>query len=192
MGQASDESVAQQRDRLIEIIRERSYGTGVQITLASGRVSDFYFNLKPTMMHPEGASLIGALVCAALVKDEIDMVGGLEMGAVPLAAAVAQASSGTPRPLAGFFIRKAVKEHGTQSRVEGLMKGESVAGKRVVVLEDVTTTGGSALKAVDVLVSEGAEIHSVITIVDREEGATQTFTDAGLVFRPILTRSDFL
>lgn len=178
--------------RLTQIIAERSYGTGVTITLASGRTSDFYFDLKPTMLHPEGAALIGRLVAAAAAEAGADYVGGLEMGAVPVATAAAAASHGLGRPIPAFFIRKQVKEHGTQSQVEGLAKGETINGKTVVVVEDVTTTGGSALKAVEVLRAEGAEIASVITIVDRQEGAAQTFAEAGLTFAPILTRQDFL
>jgi orotate phosphoribosyltransferase len=189
---APSEDAAGKRARLIEIIRARSYGTGVQIKLASGRVSDFYFNMKPTMLHPEGASLIGDLVVDAISDAPVDMIGGLEMGAVPVATAVSLASfrAGTPKP--AFFIRKQAKEHGTQSLVEGLPKGESIAGKTVIVLEDVTTTGGSALKAIDALAAEGATIHSVITLVDRMEGAADAFAAAGYTFTPLLTRADFL
>lgn len=180
------------RARLIEIIRTRSYGTGVTITLASGRTSDFYFDMKPTMLHPEGAYLIGTLVNEALVGVDVDMVGGLEMGAVPIATAVAAVSHARGRPIPAFFVRKQAKGHGTQSVVEGLVKGETVAGKRVVILEDVTTTGGSALKAIEAVRQEGALVHSVITVVDRQEGAGRTFADAGIAFQPLLTRADFL
>lgn len=127
------------RDRLIEVIRLRSYGTGVEIKLASGRTSNFYFNLKPTMLDPEGAYLIGALICEAIAPEEADMIGGLEMGAVPIAAAVAAVSFAKGRSLPAFFVRKQVKEHGTQSLIEGLVKGETIKGKRVVIVEDVTT-----------------------------------------------------
>ena len=184
--------LADAKARLIQIIAERSYGTGVTITLASGRTSDFYFNLTPTMLHPEGAALIGRLVAARAAEAGADCVGGLEMGAVPVATAAAAASHDLGRAIPAFFIRKQIKEHGTQSRVEGLAKGESISGKRVVVVEDVTTTGGSALKSVDVLKAEGAEVLSVMTIVDRQEGASDTFAKAGLTFIPILTRQDFL
>lgn len=184
--------VATKRARLIEIIRERSYGTGVTIKLASGRTSDFYFNMKPTMLHPEGASLIGDLVVDAIGDAAVDMIGGLEMGAVPVATATALASHRAGSPRSAFFIRKQAKEHGTQSLVEGLPKGETIAGKSVIVLEDVTTTGGSALKAIEALKAEDAVIHTVITIVDREEGAADAFANAGYTFRPLLTRADFL
>ncbi len=184
--------IEEKRAQLISIIRERSYGTGVQITLASGRVSDFYFNLKPTMLHPQGARLIGDLIVDHLADRPIDYVGGLEMGAVPVATAVAAASAETKRPLPAFFIRKQAKDHGTQGLVEGLVKGTSVEGARVVVLEDVTTTGGSAMKAIAILKSEGAIVDCVVTIVDRQEGAAKAFADARIPFEPVLSRTDFL
>lgn len=179
-------------ERLVEIIRRRSYGTGVVIKLASGRTSDFYFDMKPTMLHPEGAALIGSLVVEALKGEQVDLVGGLEMGAVPIATAVAAISHVKGWPLGAFFVRKQAKEHGTQSLIEGFPKGETIAGRRVVVLEDVTTTGGSALKAIEALKTEGATVVSVITVVDREEGAAAAFAAAGVPFKPLLTRQDFL
>lgn len=135
------------RARLIAIVKARSVTTGTVFKLASGRTSDFYCNLKPTMMDPEGAHLIGKLLAEALDGDGADMVGGLEMGAVPLATATAAASHARGKPLPAFFVRKQAKEHGTQSLVEGLPRGESLKGRRIVILEDVTTTGGSSLKA---------------------------------------------
>ncbi|MEO1265179.1 MAG: orotate phosphoribosyltransferase [Pseudomonadota bacterium] len=186
------ETEADMRARLIALIAERSYGTGVQIKLASGRTSDFYFNLKPTMLHPEGAALIGKLMAPRVKAAGANYVGGLEMGAVPVATAIAAASHHLGQPLPAFFIRKQAKEHGTQADVEGLVKGETIAGRSVVVVEDVTTTGGSALKAVDVLKAAGADIKAVMTIVDREEGAAETFANAGLTFTPLLTRKDFV
>ena len=187
----SMDTTAADRARLIEIIRRRSYGTGVEIRLASGRMSDFYFNLKPTMLDPEGAYLIGALVSAAIAPNEADMIGGLEMGAVPLAAAVAAVSFAKGRPLPAFFVRKQAKEHGTQSVIEGLVKGETIAGRRVIIVEDVTTTGGSSLKAVEAVRAEGASVVRVITLVDRLEGAADTFAAAGIAFSPLLTVQDF-
>ena len=136
------------RARLAEIIRTRSFGRG-KIKLASGRESDFYFNLKPTMLDAEGAALLAELTLDALRGERIDYVGGLEMGAVPIAGAIAQLSFLQGKPIQAFFVRKKPKEHGAKLAVEGLAPGESLQGKRVVVVEDVTTTGGSAIKAVD-------------------------------------------
>ena len=179
------------KTRLIAIIKERSFEKGSERKLASGRTSSFYFNMKPTMLHAEGAHLIGVLVLDAVKGDKVDLVGGLEMGAVPIAAAVAATSQATGRPVSAFFVRKQAKDHGTQSLIEGLAKGESLRGRRVAVLEDVTTTGNSALKAVEALKADGAVIVRVLTLVDRKEGAMETFAKAGLVFSPILTTDDF-
>jgi orotate phosphoribosyltransferase len=179
------------RARLAEIIRKRSFGRG-EITLASGRTSSFYFNLKPTMLDPEGAALLAELAFEALKDDGLDYVGGLEMGAVPLAGAIAQLSWIKGHPIAAFFVRKKPKEHGARLAVEGLAKGESLKGKRVVIVEDVTTTGESALKAVEAVRDAGGEVALVLTMVDREEGATETFTQAGLPFRSLYKASEFL
>jgi orotate phosphoribosyltransferase len=187
----SIEKTSADRARLIEIIRRRSYGTGVEIRLASGRMSNFYFNLKPTMLDPEGAFLIGSLISAAIAPGEADMIGGLEMGAVPIVAAVAAVSFAKGRPLPAFFVRKQVKEHGTQSLIEGLVKGETIKDKRVIIVEDVTTTGGSSLQAVEVVKAEGARVVRVITVVDRLEGADEAFAKAGVTFTPLLTVQDF-
>ncbi|ABE38193.1 orotate phosphoribosyltransferase [Rhodopseudomonas pseudopalustris] len=179
------------RARLADIIRNRSFGRG-EITLASGRKSDFYFNLKPTMLDPEGAALLAELTYEALRDEQVDFIGGLEMGAVPLAGAIAQLSWLKNHPIAAFFVRKKPKEHGAKLAIEGLAKGESLAGKRCVIVEDVTTTGGSAIKAVEAVRESGAEIVLVLTMVDREEGATEAFAEAGLPFRSLYKASEFL
>ena len=179
------------RARLAEIIRKRSFGRG-EITLASGRKSDFYFNLKPTMLDPEGASLLADLTYEALKDDDLDYVGGLEMGAVPLAGAIAQLSWIKGHPIAAFFVRKKPKEHGARLAVEGLAKGETLEGKRVVIVEDVTTTGGSALKAAEAVRDAGGIIALVFTMVDRDEGAAETFAEAGIAFRSLYKAGEFL
>mgnify|MGYP001812924297 FL=1 len=188
MGQELD---GQDRARLINIVKARSFQQGNEMKLASGRTSTFYFNMKPTMMHAEGAYLIGRLVSQRLAGDGVDLVGGLEMGAVPLAAAVAATSGAGVAPLNAFFVRKQAKEHGTQALIEGLAPGETLSGKRVVILEDVTTTGGSALKALEAVREAGAEVVLVLTLVDRREGATAAFEEAGVAFDAILTIEDF-
>ena len=184
-------SPAAAKARLIEIVRRRSYGSGVEIRLASGRTSNFYFNMKPTMLDPEGSYLLALLMLDAVKDWDCEMAGGLEMGAVPLAAAMAAVSFAEGSPVPAFFVRKQAKEHGTQSLVEGLPKGQSVAGKRVVILEDVTTTGGSALMAIERVKADGAIVAGVITAVDRLEGASEAFAREGVVFRAILTAADF-
>ena len=177
--------------RLIDIIKARSFQSGKEIKLASGRTSTYYFNMKPTMLDAEGAHAIATLILEAIAGMKADLVGGLEMGAVPIASAVAAVSRAEGRPVNAFFVRKQAKDHGTKSLVEGLPAGDSMQGKRVVIVEDVTTTGGSAIKAAEVLRAEGAEIVGVVTIVDREEGADAAFAAAGLTLTPLLTLTDF-
>lgn len=176
------------RNRLIELIRARSFGRR-KVVLASGRESDFYFDMKPTMFHPEGAALLARMVLARLAGLGVDYVGGLEMGAVPLIASVAALSHDQGKPLPGFFVRKAVKDHGTRKRIEG---AETISGKRVAILEDVTTTGGSAIQAVEAAREAGAEVALVLTIVDRLEGAAESFAKADVPFASLFTADDFL
>ncbi len=179
------------RERLIAIIKARSFQSGKEVKLASGRTSTYYFNMKPTMLDAEGAHLIATLILEAIKGMRADLIGGLEMGAVPIASAVAAVSHGSGKPINAFFVRKQVKEHGTKSLIEGLPNGDSLKGKRVVVVEDVTTTGGSALKAADAVRAEGAEVVGVVTVIDRQEGAGEAFAAAGLTLTPILTLADF-
>jgi orotate phosphoribosyltransferase len=184
-------SISASRARLFRIIANRSFGRG-EVTLASGRKSDFYFNLKPTMLNPEGAALLAELTFDALKDGNYDYVGGLEMGAVPIAGAIAQLSWINGHPIAAFFVRKKPKEYGAKAQVEGLTKEESLNGKRIVIVEDVTTTGGSALKAAEAIREAGGEVALVLTMVDREEGATETFKNAGLPFKSLFKASEFL
>jgi orotate phosphoribosyltransferase len=180
------------RRRLIDIVRARSFSKGTETKLVSGRSTNYYFNMKPSMLDPEGAHLIATLILDALEGSKADLIGGLEMGAVPLAVAVAVMSQAKGRPLKAFFVRKQAKEHGAKKLVEGLAPGESLQGKRVVILEDVTTTGGSSMKAIEAVRADGAIIERVITVVDRLEGAAEAFRAAGIPFQAILTTKDFL
>ena len=179
------------RARLIEIVKARSFQVGPEMKLASGRTSTFYFNMKPTMLDAEGAWLIADLICDQLDGVEADLVGGLEMGAVPIASATAAIAHKRGRHLSAFFVRKQAKEHGTKSLIEGLARDETMAGKNVVIVEDVTTTGGSSIKAADAIRAAGGKVVRVVTVVDRQEGAAEAFAAAGLDLRPLLTLSDF-
>lgn len=183
---------ADARQRLKAIIAERSFKIGDEITLVSGKSSNFYFNMKPAMLDPEGSLLISALLLDAITGLSADAIGGLEMGAVPIVSFMAPASFAQGQPLKAFFVRKQAKEHGTKSLIEGLAEGETLAGKRVVIVEDVTTTGGSALKAVDIVRAEGGEIAHIITLVDRLEGAAEAFRDKGLPFLALFGAEEFL
>ena len=182
---------ADARQRLMAIIRARSFQSGGQYKLASGRISDMYFNMKPTMLDPEAAYLTASLMIDALADEPTDYVGGLEMGAVPLVTSIAAVSFLRGVPRCALLVRKAAKEHGTQSLIEGLAKGETVAGKHVAVIEDVTTTGGSSLKAVAVLREAGATVRTVLTLLDREEGAGPAFAVADVRLLSLLKAGDF-
>lgn len=186
-----DRSPAADRARLIEIIKARSFQRDREVKLASGRTSTFYFNMKPTVLDAEGGLLVANLILDQLEGETARWIGGLEMGAVPIAAAVAAMSPLRGQHLSAFFVRKQAKDHGTQSLVEGLAPGETLNGARVVIVEDVTTTGGSALKAAEAVRAEGGEVVRVITLVDRLEGAVEAFRAAGLPFTPLLTLDDF-
>jgi len=179
------------RAELFELIRRRSFGRG-KIKLASGRESDFYFDLRPTTLHPAGATHIGDMIADELQGLTVDYVGGLAMGAIPIASAASMASHRRGRDIGAFFVRKKAKEHGERKLVEGLPKGESLRGKNVVIVEDVTTTGGSALQAVDAAQAEGAIVVLVLTVVDRLEGATENFAALNLPFRSLFTADEFL
>jgi orotate phosphoribosyltransferase len=179
------------RAELFELIRARSFGRG-RIVLASGRESDYYIDMRPTTVHPAGATCVGELICDALEGMNVDFVGGLEMGAVPIATAVAIASHRRGGNLQAFFVRKKPKDHGAKKLVEGLPKGETLRGKNVVVLEDTTTTGGSSMQAVRAVREEGANILLVLTIVDRLEGAKENFAAEGLELRALYTADEFL
>jgi orotate phosphoribosyltransferase len=191
MRRIDNDSPYDHRAELFGLIRSRSFGRG-RITLASGRESDFYFDLRPTTLHPAGATHVGELIVDALHGLAVDYIGGLEMGAVPVSTAVAIASHRRGRNIGTFFVRKKPKDHGKKKLVEGLAKAESLAGKDVVILEDVTTTGGSAMQAAEAVRAEGGNVVLVLSIVDRQEGAAEAFAAVGLAFRALFTAEEFL
>lgn len=176
------------RNRLREIVRAKSYIQG-DVVLASGERSTYYFDMKPTMFDPEGADLLADLLMERIAGVACDLVGGLEMGAVPLISPINALSFRQGRPIAGFFVRKQPKGHGTKKRIEGVA---DVAGKAVVIVEDVTTTGGSAMKAVDELREAGATISLVISILDREQGAAALYKAAGIPFDSLFKASEII
>ncbi|MBZ8133625.1 orotate phosphoribosyltransferase [Afifella sp. IM 167] len=180
-----------ERGALYRIIEERSFRQGGEFTLASGRKSSVYFNLKPTMLDPQGARLIGLAAAETAAGLGADAVGGLAMGAVPLVAATAAMSAIANKPVPAIFIRKEAKGHGTQSQIEGLAEGEKLFGRKILVVEDVTTTGGSAMIAIEALRSAGATVTDVLTIVDRQEGAEAAFAKAGVTLHALFCKSDF-
>jgi orotate phosphoribosyltransferase len=164
------------RDGLLSLLAERSARHG-QFTLASGRQSTLYIDARLTTMSPEGLSLIGPLALAAFrdAKWEIDAVGGLTLGADPVSYAIAYASASTAYPLRAFTVRKEQKVHGTGRLIEGPFR----TGDRVVVTEDVITTGASALRAIDAVRGAGGIVVGILALVDREEGGRESLLNAG-------------
>lgn len=179
------------RAELKNIIRQLSYEER-EVTLASGRKSNFYFDGKQTTLHPRGAMLVGKAVLEELkhFPGPIDGVGGLTLGADPIATAAALVSSMGDSPIPAFIIRKEPKGHGTGQWLEG--RKNLRPGARVVIVEDVLTTGGSALKAVDRAREEGLEVLGIITLVDRQEGGREIVEAAGLQLHSIFTKSQIV
>ncbi len=181
--------------RLVDLVRELAFidgGTDTAFTLASGRQSRWFFDTKPVMMHPEASHLIGEMLNIRMDELGADFVGGLELGAVPLTAiAVAMSSKDSPRR--GFMVRKEPKGRGGRktNNPPGIEGSSLSAGGKIVIVEDVTTTGGSAIKAVERIHNDtNCEVIAVISIVDRQEGAVEAFSSAGIKFESIMNRSD--
>jgi len=178
------------RQRLVALLRERSFERK-KVILASGRESDFFIDCKQSVLTAEGHALAGELMFNALSEiPECDAVGGVELGGCPLASAVSLVSFQRGRPLPALYVRKARKDHGSAKLVEG--DKALRPGLRVALLEDVITTGGSSLKAVEALKSAGAEVVGILALVDREEGGAETIRDAGLPLYSLTRRSDFM
>jgi len=174
------------RQRLLEVIKSLSLFKGGAYRLASGGMSDVFFDMKKTMFDPEGANLAAELILEILGDDHIDFIGGIEMGAVPVVLAVTVKSL-PERPLRSFFVRKEAKGHGREELIGGHLKENS----DVVLFDDVTTTGGSILKAVKAVRDMGCRVSKVISIVDRSEGARENLAAHGIELVSLFTRSDF-
>lgn len=180
--------------RLVALLAERSARRG-QFTLASGRSSTLYVDARLTTMSPDGLALIGPLALATCDAAgwAPDAVGGLTLGADPVSYAIAYASAlaapATGRPLVrAFTVRKAPKQHGTGRLIEGPFR----EGDRVVVVEDVITTGGSALKAVEAIRAAGGTVVGVLAVVDREEGGREAIAALGLPVRALATAAELV
>lgn len=175
--------------RLHRLLAERSAKRG-RFTLASGRVSEFYVDARLTAMSPDGLALIGPLGLAEIAAAgwSPDSIGGLTLGADPISYAISYASAATSQPLRAFTVRKEAKAHGTGKLIEGPFR----EGDRVVVIEDVITTGGSALKAAAAIRVAGGVILGILALVDREEGGREALEDAGYAVRALARASDIL
>jgi orotate phosphoribosyltransferase len=165
------------RARLLELIRARAIVHG-RVTLSSGREADYYVDLRRITLDGEAAPLVGQ-VMNELTKDlDFDAVGGLTLGADPVATAMLHASAAAGRKIDAFVVRKSGKAHGLQQRIEG----PSITGRRVLIVEDTTTTGASPMDAVAAAREEGAEVVAVATIADRATGAKEKLEAMGLTY----------
>lgn len=170
------------RERLATLVRELAVVRG-RVVLASGLQADYYVDARVPTLHHEAAPLIGMLLRQLTADWSFDAVGGLTLGADPVALAMLHAPG---RPLDAFVVRKAAKDHGMSRRIEG----PPVAGRRVLAVEDTSTTGGSVLHAVDALVEAGATVAGVATVIDRDTGAAEAIQARGLPYRHLLGLAD--
>ncbi len=172
--------------QLLRLLKERSFKRGT-FKLASGDTSNYYIDGRMTVVSSEGAHLIGEVLYERTQDLGVEAVGGLEVGAVPLATAAVIAYHRHGRPMEGFWVRDAVKGHGTRKRIEGALR----PGARVAVVDDVVTRGTSVVKAVEAVREIGCEVVAVLTLVDRLVGAAELFRANGIEdYRPVFTIRD--
>ena len=176
------------RQQLLELILDVSFERR-EVTLASGRKSNFYLDLRQTLMRPVGVALAGDLVLEKLLAGPpVSAVGGMAVGAVPFVSAVLAAAARDDRAhdLLGFFVRKDKKKHGLGRQIEGGFE----SGQTVALVEDTTTTGGSTLEALDIVEAAGGKVARVLCLVDRGEGAAEAFAERGVELEALFGRAD--
>ena len=176
-----------QRDQLRQMLLNRSMRFG-EFVLSSGATSNYYIDVRKTSLHPEGLRKIARLFYEMLQADNVTAVGGLTLGADPLVAGVMLYSAEMGKPIEGFLVRRTTKDHGLRGQVEGNLAGH----KRVAILDDVITSGESALIAAEAAESYKAEIVRVLAVVDREQGASQIFQQRGYPFTALFSIGELL
>ncbi|MBI1858152.1 MAG: orotate phosphoribosyltransferase [Candidatus Melainabacteria bacterium] len=164
------------KSKLLSILAKQSYKEG-NFILASGKESNYYIDGKQTTLHAEGSTIISILFLRML-KESIDAVGGMSVGADPLASGVSQIGFLLKKNLHAFYVRKEPKKHGTSKWIEGPLK----PGMKVAILEDVVTTGGSSIKAIDKIQEFGCSVEQVLAIVDRKQGGAEAFKEKGIEY----------
>jgi orotate phosphoribosyltransferase len=182
---ADTDKAASDKAALIERIRELAVVYG-RVVLSSGREADYYVDMRRVTLDGVAAPIVGRVMRSLVADWEFDAVGGLTLGADPVASSMLHAAAATGSRLDAFVVRKEAKKHGMQRRIEG----SPVEGRRVLVVEDTSTTGNSPLTAVEALKEAGAEVVGVATIVDRDTGARQVIEDAGLPYRYAVSLAD--
>lgn len=173
------------KDRLKEILLEKSFKVG-KFKLASGKTSDYYVDGRVTTLDSEGAFLIGSIFLEKITEWGADKVGGLTLGADPIVGAVIALSHQSGKPVGGFIVRKKTKDHGTGKLVEGTVG----KGNKAIVVEDVVTSGGSALQAVEAVRNQGAEVVGVLAVVDREDGGREAILETVPNFEALFTATE--
>ncbi|MGE9808549.1 MULTISPECIES: orotate phosphoribosyltransferase [unclassified Janibacter] len=166
------------RARLLEIIKDKAIVHG-RVTLSSGKEADYYVDLRRITLDGEASPLVGRVMLDLVADLDFDAVGGLTLGADPVATSMLHASAAAGRRLDAFVVRKSGKAHGLQQRIEG----PAIAGRRVLIVEDTSTTGASPLEAANAATEAGAEVVGIATIADRATGAGEKFAEAGLDYR---------
>ena len=178
---------ATERDRLRQMLLDRSMRFG-EFVLSSGATSNYYIDVRKTSLHPEGLRLISRMFWDVLKSDRVTAVGGLTLGADPLVSGLMLHAAEQGQTLEGFLVRKTTKDHGLRGQVEGNLAGH----KRIAILDDVITSGESALVAAEAAESYRASIARVLTVVDREQGAAQTFQQKGYPFTALFSIGELL
>ena len=174
------------RPRLIDLFRQRALKFG-DFTLASGKKAKYYLDGKQITLHSEGLRLVSEGLLDLLADVDFQAIGGMSIGADPIIGGVLTAAAARGRELLGFLVRKEAKGHGTQRFIEGPVQ----PGMKVVIVDDVVTTGGSSLQAADRIIEFGCEVIHVVAIIDRLEGGAANFAARNLPLRSLLTIRDF-
>ena len=172
--------------QLAKVIKEKSLKHG-KFTLASGRTSDYYIDARLSSLDPEGAARIADAILSEIEGMKVDAVGGMDMGATPIVGAVAIRSFQLNKPMPTFVVRKDVKAHGTQKLIEGPIPPPPC---NVVIVDDVVTSGGSIIKAIDAVEKHGGKVLLAISVLDRNAGAKEALEQRKIPYRPLLTLSD--
>ena len=179
-------TVDEKKKRLFTLFKESSLGFG-EVVLSSGEVSNYYFDAKMVTLTAEGAYLVGSIILDIIKDLDVDAIGGLTMGADPIAGSVAALSYETDEPLKAFIVRKEPKKHGKKKWIEGPL----VEGDKVIIVDDVVTTGDSIVKAIKSIEDYGCEVVKVISLVDRLEGGYRNLEKHGHTLESLFTAEDF-
>ncbi|MCF8010426.1 MAG: orotate phosphoribosyltransferase [Clostridiales bacterium] len=180
-------SLQEDREQLLNLVKERALEFR-DVTLTSGKKSNYYFDGKQVTLYSKGACLLSKIILHKIKEDNVQALGGLTIGADPIVGAVAAMAYPLGFDFKTFIVRKEAKEHGKQRNIEGPLVN---SGERVVIVEDVITTGGSVLKAVDAVHEAGGNVIKVVPLVDRREGGTENIESLNIEVDPVFTAQDF-